>query len=622
MAWRFRKRIKIFPGIILNFSKSGISATFGVKGASINVGKNGIYVNTGLPGTGLFRRDKVSLGNSPSIYNNTNLKEVDIAANNSFNTNVSSEEARNGLLALIRKKLKEQNDKKLERKNMANSFLSEPNLYDPKELLPNYVIPSTSLLIPFNTVYEAEEQLYSYKNTIVQTFLDFEIELISIKAETGPTITLFTIGIISTEFHHKLSKVEEELSCRLPYKKISIYPTREKYSKYPTLYIECINIYPQIVSMESVINSSSFEKSFDELPCLLGKDIHNKPFIIDLVKIPHLLISGTTGSGKSTLLHCILISLLLKKHPSEIKFILIDGKQVEFNLYNWLDNKFLPSHEYGESIPQNAYEAYCYLSTLNDEIELRIKLIKQANVRNVQEYNNLFCHRKLNPLMGNKYLPYIIVAIDSYSELLYGNQYDFLKLITNISYKGRMTGVHLIISTSRPSNDFLSSELKNNFPGRISFKVTERIDSQITLDTNGAEELDNNGDMLFSYNQQLHHIQGAFIHTAEIERIVSEIYKQNSSPSIEYILASNPNEEDLYNDSNQDYDSLLLEAARLIIINQQASTSMIQRKMNIGYNRAERLMQQLELLGIVGPVRGTSPREVLIDEDTFYELIE
>ena len=389
-----------------------------------------------------------------------------------------------------------------------------------------------------------------------------------------------------------------------------------------TIGIEVPNIRPSIVSLESILNTKQFQETTMELPCAIGKIITNEVLMFDLTKAPHILIAGSTGQGKSVALNTMILSLLYKKHPAELKLVLMDPYGVEFGMYAQIANHFLASLPDEPVVVSNSSQAVSTLNSLCKEMEARYDLLKMACVRNVQEYNNKFVNRQLNPEIGHRFIPYIVVAIDEYGDFIEERGQDFESPIVQLAQYARAVGIHMIISTKRPTNDIITGAIKANFPTRIAFRLPERIDSQVILDCDGAEELLGNGDMLFRAGKSIDciRVQSAFVDTTEVERINEYISSQECYTS-PYELPDPYYDEDCYvNDVDMTHlDPLFEDAARLIVQSQEGSTSLIQRKFAIGYNRAGRLMDQLEKAGIVGAAHGSKPRDVLIMDDTSLE---
>ena len=835
MGWRFRKRIKILPGIHINISKSGISTNVGIKGASVTFGSNGTYVNTGFPGTGLYRRDRISnrsnnygtatisdennlegsdiqrsvsnslkkqeiqiptfkpqyyivyfvafimpiLGlilygscgwwmffcclfvdfvqficwapivnynvctyyekelDNNAIINNSNILKKEFfghvirfvlssilvflnlfplfAMNEKFIAfydnviHVTSgfgyfwqEKYSGGLLVYLmivimellwvgvvimefdlakkfininkqKKQLNEnlfekgQNDdsitnsaelsnkheepykespsrisfkepEKLKRgktitpnvecvdKNKTDNDKSDLEPYDPKRELLSYQYPSFDLLKKYEDdkpFIDMDEQRQN-KERIVQVLRSFGITVDSIKATIGPTITLYEITLAPGIRSSRMIGLEDDLSLALCARRVRIIipiPGRG------TIGVEVSDNNRKTLSIESVLNKCGFQETIMRLPLVLGKTITNELFMVDLVNMPHLLISGSTGQGKSVLLHVIIESLLYKKHPAELKFVLMDSKGIELGLYRPLVNTFLAALPDKDPIVTNCRDAIETLQSLCIEMKYRGILLQDAKVVSIDQYNEKFTNRQLNPNNGHLYLPYIVIIIDEYSDWLMSAEEEMETYISQLTKFGRAIGIHLIISTQRPTNDIITGKIKSNFPARISFRVPEKIDSDVILDCEGAEELLDNGDMLYKAGKtiDLKRIQCPFIDTQEIIAINNAISSQQGYNGPFELPDPFYSKEESYSGGAEDIgnlDPLFGEAARVIINTQQGSTSLIQRKFSIGYNRAGRLMDQLEKAGVVGAAHGSKPRDVLIqDEETLQSLI-
>ena len=834
MGWRYRKRIKILPGIHINISKSGISTNVGVKGASVTFGPKGTYVNTGLPGTGLYRRDKVN-GNGITKYptenyhNHDDLQQSMLVAEeydkttsilaynplhyiffflslffpiaafvwylNGLNMIYSSLinavfQAIWGLAIILNMSVKEDTssykikpikdvsehfikreiqghwircflcviiitlnlfpllsmsgafvkmfigyektwdggfisilmtlivvylwisalkkekkfiiplndalllkDKKgsslltvpqtneeckktnikesnvnithetavietLREKSKAESCSQKMNIgndvgkdcsdsdnslstdtpnkkdsviyqednlkpYDPKMDLENYHYPTLDLLIKYENdglPYINMEEQTANKYRIVDTLRSFGIEISSIKATVGPRITLYEITLAPGVNASKLRGLEDDIALALSSHNVQILiPIPGK----GTIGIEVPNIRPSVVPLESILNTKQFQETTMELPCAIGKTIGNEVFMFDLTKAPNILIAGSTGQGKSIALNTMIMSLLYKKHPAELKLVLMDPYGVEFGMYAQIAKQFLASLPDEPVIVSNSGQAISTLNSLCKEMEVRYDLLKMACVRNVQEYNNKFVNRQLNPAVGHRFMPYIVVVIDEYGDFIEEKGQDFETPIVQLAQYARAVGIHMIISTKRPTNDIITGAIKANFPTRIAFRLPERIDSQVILDCGGAEELLGNGDMLFRAGKSIDciRVQCAFVDTTEVELINEFISCQEGYVSSYELPDPYYDEEDYYvNDVDMTHlDPLFEDAARLIVQSQEGSTSLIQRKFAIGYNRAGRLMDQLEKAGVVCAAHGSKPREVLIQDEVSLE---
>ena len=389
-----------------------------------------------------------------------------------------------------------------------------------------------------------------------------------------------------------------------------------------TIGIEVPNAKPNIVSMESILNSKKFQETSMELPCAMGKTITNEVFMFDLAKIPHLLVAGATGQGKSVGLNAIITSLLYKKHPAELKIVLIDPKKVEFSIYSPIANHFLAKvpDENAEPIITDVSKVVRTLNSLCKEMDTRYDLLKQAGSRNIREYNKKFTARQLNPEKGHKFMPYIVVVIDEFGDLIMTAGKEIELPIARIAQLARAVGIHMVIATQRPTTSIITGNIKANFPGRIAFKVSQMIDSKTILDRPGANQLIGRGDMLFLNGNEPVRVQCAFVDTPEVERINQYIAQQQGYPTPFELPEPDTGEDDGISGVSdvdlQHLDPLFEDAARLIVLNQSGSTSLIQRKFSIGYNRAGRLMDQMEKAGVVGAAMGSKPREVLIQDES------
>ncbi|MBK5719296.1 DNA translocase FtsK 4TM domain-containing protein [Dysgonomonas sp. Marseille-P4677] len=493
--------------------------------------------------------------------------------------------------------------------------------YDPTKDLSNFSFPSTDLLKIYDTTgkgVDMEEQ-NANKSKIITTLQNYGIEITSIKATVGPTITLYEIVPKAGVRISKIRNLEDDIALSLSALGIRIIaPMPGK----GTIGIEVPNKDPQIVSMQSVIASRKFQESHYDLPVALGKTITNEIFMFDLCKMPHLLVAGATGQGKSVGLNAIITSLLYKKHPAEMKMVLVDPKMVEFNIYSRIENHYLAKLPDAEkAIITDVSKVTQTLNSLTKEMDDRYELLMNAGVRNIKEYNEKFKKRRLNPLKGHKFLPYIVVVIDEFGDLIMTAGKEIEMPIARIAQKARAVGMHMIIATQRPTTNIITGTIKANFPARMAFRVTSQIDSRTILDMSGANQLIGRGDMLFSQGNDLVRIQCAFVDTPEVEGIAQYIEKQQSYGHAFDLpeFVGEGSDDKIGNIDMNDRDPLFDEAARLIVVHQQGSTSLIQRKFSIGYNRAGRLMDQLEAAGIVGPTQGSKAREVLIADEYSLE---
>ncbi len=490
--------------------------------------------------------------------------------------------------------------------------------YDPKLDLENYQYPTIDLLKHYtiDTSIDMEEQQQN-KNQIIQVLSDFGVKISSIKATVGPTITLYEITPAPGVRISKIRNLEDDIALSLRALGIRIIaPIPGK----GTIGIEVPNAKPQIVSMESIINSRKFQETQFELPMALGKTITNEIYMADLAKMPHLLVAGATGQGKSVGLNAILTSLLYKKHPAELKIVMVDPKKVEFSIYSPIVNHFLAQvegNEDDEPIITDVQKVVQTLKSLCIEMDTRYDLLKRAGARNLKEYNEKFKARQLNPNNGHRFMPYIVVIIDEYGDLIMTAGKEIELPICRIAQLARAVGIHMIIATQRPTANIITGTIKANFPARIAFKCSSMIDSRTILDRPGAQQLVGKGDMLILAGNEPVRVQCAFVDTPEVESITRYIARQQSynMPATLPAVPMDGDDPDSPDVDMQHLDPMFEDVARLVVQTQQGSTSMIQRKFSIGYNRAGRLMDQLEVAGIVGPAHGSKPREVLVRGD-------
>lgn len=495
--------------------------------------------------------------------------------------------------------------------------------YDPKLELSRYQYPTLDLLKTYdsenNTQIDMVEQ-NANKDRIITTLQNYGIEIESIKATVGPTITLYEIVPKAGIRISKIRNLEYDIMLSLAATGIRIIaPIPGK----GTIGIEVPNSDPQIVSMHSVVASKKFQESKMELPVVFGRTITNENFMVDLAKMPHLLVAGATGQGKSVGLNAIITSLLYKKHPSELKLVLVDPKKVEFNIYGDIEKYFLAKlPDEDEAIITDTSKVVQTLNSLCKEMDDRYDLLKKAHTRNIKEYNEKFSIRQLNPENGHHYLPYIVVIVDEFGDLIMTAGKEVEMPIARIAQLARAVGIHMIIATQRPSVNIITGVIKANFPARVAFRVSSMIDSRTILDAPGANQLVGRGDMLFSQGSDLTRVQCAFVDTPEVEDIVNFVKNQGLYPEAFY-LPEVAIEGD-FDPSSVDMskrDPLFEEAARLIVASQQGSTSSIQRKFSIGYNRAGRIVDQLEATGIIGPNEGSKARQVLVMDEYSLEKI-
>ena len=494
--------------------------------------------------------------------------------------------------------------------------------YNPTKDLENYRFPTIDLMKHFENddpTIDMDEQ-NANKDRIINTLRSFGIEISTIKATVGPTVTLYEITPEQGVRISKIRGLEDDIALSLSADGIRIIaPIPGK----GTIGIEVPNKNPKIVSGQSVIGSKKFQESKYDLPIVLGKTITNEVFMFDLCKMPHVLVAGATGQGKSVGLNAIITSLLYKKHPAELKFVLVDPKKVEFSIYSVIENHFLAKlPDGGEPIITDVTKVVQTLNSVCVEMDTRYDLLKMAHVRNVREYNEKFINRRLNPEKGHKFMPYIVVVIDEFGDLIMTAGKEVELPIARIAQLARAVGIHMIIATQRPTTNIITGTIKANFPARIAFRVSAMMDSRTILDRPGANRLIGKGDMLFLQGADPVRVQCAFIDTPEVEEITKFIARQQGYPTPFFLP------EYVSEDSNSEVgdidmgrlDPLFEDAARLVVIHQQGSTSLIQRKFAIGYNRAGRIMDQLEKAGIVGPTQGSKARDVLCIDDNDLEM--
>ncbi len=507
--------------------------------------------------------------------------------------------------------------------NVAEQLVKKHGEYDPHLDLPNFQFPSLNLLTKYDNGSQAtidQRELETNKNRIVETLANYGIGISQIKATIGPTVTLYEIVPEAGVRISKIKNLEDDIALSLSALGIRIIaPIPGK----GTIGIEVPNSNPSVVSMHSVIASQRFQGSDMELPIAFGKTISNETFVADLAKMPHLLMAGATGQGKSVGLNAIIASLLYKKHPSELKFVMVDPKKVELTLYSKIERHYLaklPDSE--DAIITDNTKVINTLNSLCIEMDERYELLKNAFVRNIKEYNVKFKARKLNPEHGHRFLPYIVLIVDEFADLIMTAGKEVELPIARLAQLARAVGIHLIIATQRPSVNVITGTIKANFPGRVAFRVTSKIDSRTILDSSGADQLIGKGDMLFTTGNDLVRIQCAFVDTPEVDKITEFIGEQRGYPDAmhlpEYVGEESSSNLDI---DLSDRDALFEDAARIIVIAQQGSASLLQRKLKLGYNRAGRLIDQLEAAGIVGPFEGSKARQVLIQDEVSLEQL-
>lgn len=513
----------------------------------------------------------------------------------------------------------EDHELKVEEKK-EEKHISELEHYDPKLDLSDYKYPSVNLLKDYEDTggKVTKEELEANKDNIVATLMNFKIGISSIKATIGPTVTLYEIVPEAGIKISKIKSLEDDIALNLAALGIRIIaPIPGK----GTIGIEVPNKNRELVSMKSVVTTEKFQDFEKELPIILGKTISNELYIGDLTKMPHLLMAGATGQGKSVGLNVILTSLLYKKHPSQLKFVLVDPKKVELTLFNKIEKHFLaklPDSE--EAIITDTKKVINTLNSLCIEMDTRYEMLKDAGCRNIKEYNKKFTSRKLNPEKGHRYLPYIVLIIDELADLMMTAGKEVETPIARLAQLARAIGIHLVVATQRPSVNVITGIIKANFPARVSFKVTSKVDSRTILDAGGADQLVGMGDFLFSQGSETVRLQCPFVDTDEVDKLCDFIGDQRGYESAfklpEYV---SDDEEKIGDFDIKDRDSMFEEAARLVVLHQQGSTSLIQRKLSLGYNRAGRIIDQLESVGIVGAFEGSKARQVLIPDEHSLE---
>ena len=493
--------------------------------------------------------------------------------------------------------------------------------YDPTLDLPDYRYPTLDLLADYggDSVPVAKEELAANKDRIVETLNNYAIRIDKIKATIGPAVTLYEIIPAPGVRISKIKNLEDDIALSLSALGIRIIaPIPGK----GTIGIEVPNLKPEIVSIKSLLSSDKFRNSTFELPIALGKTISNESYIADLTKMPHILMAGATGQGKSVGLNAILLSLLYKKHPSQVKFVMVDPKKVELTLFHKIERHFLarlPDSE--ESIITDTRKVVRTLNSLCLEMDHRYEQLKDAQVRNIKEYNAKFTARQLNPELGHQFMPYIIVVVDEFADLILTAGREIENPLTRLAQLARATGIHLVIATQRPSVNIITGTIKANFPARFAYRVISKVDSRTILDSSGADQLVGKGDMLISTGSDLIRVQCAFVDTPEVEKVTEFIGSQRGYPEAfalpEYYDESDDQEKGDFDPNARD--ELFEDAARIIVQHQQGSTSLLQRKLKLGYNRAGRIIDQLEAAKIVGPFEGSKAREVLVANEMALE---
>ena len=504
---------------------------------------------------------------------------------------------------------------------LSQELVEKYGAFDPTLELSGFKFPTLDLLKDYggSSITIDEDELEINKKKIIETLRNYKIEIAKIKANIGPTITLYEIVPAAGVRISKIKNLEDDIALSLSALGIRIIaPIPGK----GTVGIEVPNQKPSIVSMRSVIASQRFQKAEMELPVAIGKTISNETFVVDLAKMPHMLMAGATGQGKSVGLNAVLTSLLYKKHPAEVKFVLVDPKKVELNIYNKIERHYLAKlPDADDAIITDNTKVIHTLNSLCIEMDNRYELLKNAMCRNLKEYNAKFKARKLNPDDGHAFLPYIVLVVDEFADLIMTAGKEVETPIARLAQLARAIGIHLIIATQRPSVNVITGIIKANFPARIAFRVTSKIDSRTILDSGGADQLIGRGDMLYTQGNDLTRIQCAFVDTPEVEKIAEYIGSQKAYPDA-HLLPEFLGEESAALDIDaSDRDALFREAAEVIVTAQQGSASLLQRKLKLGYNRAGRIIDQMEAAGIVGPFEGSKARQVLIPDLTTLEQL-
>ncbi len=584
--------------------------------------------------------DNIETLEDPTVFDDPQAEEVEFNLDDETKTTDNSEDATPKTVLTAKKSMKDANpvnsddvemtvdtgekEETASGKNLVGNDGGLSTPYDPKRDLENYHYPTLDLLKKYESdgkPYVDMEEQNTNKNRIVDVLRNFGVEISSIKATVGPTITLYEITPAPGVRISRIRNLEDDIALSLSALGIRIIaPIPGK----GTIGIEVPNAKPSTVSMESILNSKKFQESTMELPCAVGKTITNEVFMFDLAKAPHLLVAGATGQGKSVGLNAIITSLLYKKHPAELKIVLVDPKKVEFSVYSSIENHFLAKipDEEADPIITDVTKVVRTLNSLCKEMDTRYDLLKLAQARNIKEYNKKFIERKLNPEHGHRFMPYIVVVIDEFGDLIMTAGKEVELPIARIAQLARAVGIHMIIATQRPTTNIITGTIKANFPSRIAFRVGAMIDSRTILDRPGAQQLVGRGDMLYLNGGEPVRVQCAFVDTPEVERINQFIAQQQGYPMA--FELPEPDTDDGETGESRDVDMQHLDpmfedAARLIVREQSGSTSLIQRKFAIGYNRAGRLMDQLERAGIVGAAHGSKPREVLIMDEMSLE---
>ena len=577
-------------------------------------------------GESLFEKDQINIENnqadvlpepvSVEVNEITTEELMPVITNEPELKKISDKEEEDLELKIEEKAAEEKIDKQKQKEHYG---IDEP--FDPRLDLRDYVFPEIDFLNKYDEGPKTEvskDDLEKSKNMIVQTLNNYKIGIAQIKATIGPTVTLFEIVPEAGVRISKIKNLEDDIALSLAALGIRIIaPIPGK----GTIGIEVPNKKPEIVSMHSVINSAKYQNSDAALPVCLGKTISNEVYVADLAKMPHLLMAGATGQGKSVGLNAIIVSLLYRKHPAELKFVMVDPKKVELTLYQTIERHYLaklPGE--GDAIITDNKQVISTLNSLCEEMDQRYALLQAAMVRNIKEYNTKFIKRKLNPEEGHKYLPYIVVIIDEVADLIMTAGKEVEHPIGRIAQLARAIGIHLILATQRPSVNIITGTIKANFPARIAFRVSSKIDSRTILDGNGADQLIGKGDMLYSTGSDMVRLQCPFVDTPEVDTITGFIGNQRGYPDAHILPEVREESSGDGSDFNaDDRDALFEDAARIVVQHQQGSTSLIQRRLKVGYNRAGRLIDQLEAANIVGPFEGSKARSVLLPDEYALE---
>ena len=603
-------KFKITPEIIINIFKSTKE-----KGKQ-NLDNSSTHIQEAIPEEPIALTEEksefeLSVENlKPTIENHSEVSP----SSNKINSNTKEPIAKSKEDDLVEIDIKEITEEENVSENLSKKLVKDFGEFDPTLELGNFKFPTLNLLKQYNESISIDpEELELNKNKIVDTLKNYKIGIAQIKATVGPTITLYEIVPEAGIRISKIKNLEDDIALSLSALGIRIIaPIPGK----GTIGIEVPNKKSTIVSMYSVIASKKFQESNMELPIALGKTISNETFVVDLAKMPHLLMAGATGQGKSVGLNAVLTSLLYRKHPAEVKFILVDPKKVELTLFNKIERHYLAKlPDSDEAIITDTTKVAHTLNSLCIEMDNRYDLLKSAMVRNIKEYNSKFKARKLNPNDGHQFLPYIVLVIDEFADLIMTAGKEVETPIARLAQLARAIGIHLIVATQRPSVNVITGIIKANFPARIAFRVTSKIDSRTILDAGGADQLIGRGDLLYTAGNEIERIQCAFVDTPEVEKITDFIGSQRAYPDAhllpEYVGEEGGTSIDI---DISDRDKLFKEAAEIIVIAQQGSASLLQRKLKLGYNRAGRLIDQLEAAGIVGNFEGSKARQVLVQD--------